>query len=134
MAGTVSYGTTFSFEGNSIGDIKSLAFDGAERSFASRTPLSSQHALKLPGRVDSGTVTLELFYNETAHGAFWDTISAALTGTTPPSASACIVAAPDGTTCTFSGYVKSMAGPKADGEEALMATVVIEITGAITKS
>ncbi len=134
MAGAVSYGTTVTYDGAAIDDVKSVEYDGPERSFAKRTPLTSQHALKLPGRVDSGTFTVELYYNETAHAALWATLSATLTGTTPPTTESFVVVTPDGTTLTADVYVKSLKGPKADGEEALSATVVFEVTGAITKS
>ncbi len=134
MAGAVSYGSTLTYDGNAIDDIKSIEYDGPERSFASRTPLSTQHASKLPGRVDAGRFTVELWYNETAHAALWATLSATLTGTTPPTTDPLVVVTPDGTTLTADVYVKSLKGPKADGEEALTATVVFEVTGPITKS
>lgn len=134
MAGTVSYGTTVTYDSAVIDDIKSVKYEGPERSFAMRTPLSTQHASKLPGRVDAGRFTIELWYNETAHGAFWASVSSTLSGTTPPSAKTLVVVTPDGTTLTASTYVKSVAGPTADGEEALTATVTLEVDGAIAKS
>ncbi len=134
MAGAVSYGTTVTYDSVVIDDIKSVDYEGPERSFATRTPLSSQHALKLPGRVDAGRFSIELWYNETQHAAFWASLSSDLSGTTPPTAKTLVVVTPDGTTLTASTFVKSLAGPKADGEEALTATVVLEVNGAIAKS
>lgn len=134
MAGNVSYGTTFSFGGSAIDDVKTVKFSGPQRNMIRRTPLSATHARKLPGRPDAGKCTVELYYNEGSHDAFWTTLSSAYSSTTAPTSTACIVAFPDGTTLTFNAFVEALNGPEADGEDALVATLVLDIDGAIAKS
>jgi hypothetical protein len=134
MAGNVSYGTTFSFASTLIDDVKSVKFSGVTRQMVKRTPLASTHARKLPGRPDAGKCTVELYYNETAHNTFWSTLSAAYSSTTAPASVACDVVFPDGTTLAFNAFVEALNGPEADGEDALVATLVLDIDGAITKS
>lgn len=133
MAGFVSYGTTVTLAAAAINDIKSIQFSGIERGIIVRTPLDATHARKLAGRPDSGEITLELYWNESSHtSALMATLSATYSSTTAPSTAALVCTFPDGTVATCNVYVKKGLDIKADGEDALIATVVFAVDGAIT--
>jgi hypothetical protein len=133
----VGYGATLSMppRGSATGsltvNIKSIEGPSWSRDFIDATPQDTQHKRKLPGRIDPGQLTLELFCNSEDHRAkIIQRLDNTIQGAVPDPAFNFVVSYPDGTSYTCSGFVAS-ATPKNDGGDAHLLSVTFEITGPV---
>lgn len=132
MAASPSYGTTISIGGGAVAGVKSIDGPQISREIIDITSMSDSHKVKAPARPNSGTVTVELLLED--HSALLATLDATVTDTTVPSPTSVTIAfAGDGGSYAFDAFVTGFT-PKASGDEALTATVTLEITGAVTVS
>lgn len=136
MAGPYpAYGTIFKASSTStlatVGGVKSIDGPQFARDSIDVTSLTDTHKKKIVARPNSGTVTLEVLADDTNLDLFEGQVSGDITTANVPSALYFGIVFPHGDTYTFQGYVTAFS-LKSNGDEALVASITIEITGAVT--
>lgn len=136
MAGPYpAYGTIFKASSSAtlatVGGVKSLDGPQSTRDSIDVTSLTDTHKKKIVSRPNSGTLTLEVLADDTNLDLFEGQVSADITNANVPAALYFGIVFPHGDTYTFQGYVTAFS-LKSAGDEALVASITIEITGAVT--
>lgn len=130
-----AYGTILKASATStlatVGGVKSLDGPQFARDSIDVTSLGDTHKKKIVSRPNSGTLTLEVHADDTNLDLFEGTVSADITTANVPAALYFGIVFPHGDTYTFQGYVTAFS-LKSNGDEALVASITIEITGAVT--
>jgi hypothetical protein len=129
MAASPSYGSTLSI-GGTIAGVRSIDGPQMSREMIDITALADPHKVKIPARPNGGTVTAEILLESAHHGSADDWLGAGITTTDVPSPIACVVTFPSGS-FSFDAFVTGFA-PKASNDEALTATITLEVTGPVT--
>jgi hypothetical protein len=65
MAAISGFGTTISFNSVNIGEVISLSADGMKLSTIDVTNITQRHRVFVPGIIDSGTIGVEVNYDDT---------------------------------------------------------------------
>lgn len=65
MAAISGFGTTISFDSVNIGEVLSLSADGMKLSTIDVTNITQRHRVFVPGIIDSGTIGVEVNYDDT---------------------------------------------------------------------
>jgi hypothetical protein len=65
MAAISGFGTTISFDSVNIGEVISLSADGMKLSTIDVTNITQRHRVFVPGIIDSGTIGVEVNYDDT---------------------------------------------------------------------
>lgn len=130
-----AYGTTFKASATStlanVGGVKSIEGPAFTRDSIDVTSLTDTHKKKIVSRPNSGTVTLEVLADDANLDLFEGTVSADISTANVPAALYFGIVFPHGDTYTFQGHVTAFS-LKSNGDEALVASITIEITGAVT--
>ena len=88
MAAISGFGTTISFDSVNIGEVISLSADGMKLSTIDVTNITQRHRVFVPGIIDSGTIGVEVNYDDTPNSGQVNMIkqmdiTAATAGTAP---------------------------------------------------
>lgn len=126
-----AYGSTISI-GSAVTGVRSIEGPNMSRDPIDVTAMNDTHKTKIVGRPNSGTVTVELLL-ESGNESLASTLSSAVTTTAVPTPLACTITFPGVGGYAFNAYVTGFQ-PKANGDEALTASVTLEITGPVTLS
>lgn len=131
MAVINAQSTTFTFNSQTVGGIKSFSgFDG-EAADIDVSTLASTRKEFLQGLPEEGNLSLSIVYDPDDAGQ-----AEMLTARNAQTAYTCVLTLPDTVTLnvlTFSAYVKSIS-IEGSVDDAVMSTVNLKITGAVTQS
>jgi hypothetical protein len=130
MAGLPSYGTTLDI-GGAVAGVKSIDGPSLSREAIDVTSLTDSHKTKIVSRPNGGTVTAELLFDDT-HYALLASLDATVTTADVPTPTACTITFPSGS-FSFDAYITGFQA-KASGDDALTATITLEITGPVTSA
>jgi len=137
MAAISGFGTTISFDSVNIGEVISLSADGMKLSTIDVTNITQRHRVFVPGIIDSGTIGVEVNYDDTPNTGQVNMIKQmdVTAATTAPSAKAivftCGSATNKGFTLSGSAIVTDFS-TKIGIDAAVTASFNLKWTGAVT--
>ena len=135
MAGVSSFGSTFTWDSVSMGNIISISLDGAKLSAIDTTTIAERHRTFVTGIIDSGSLTVECNYDSSGgQSGFWNQVGVAAATTAPVAKTFLITAGSadnKGYTISGSGILTDFS-TKVGIDSALTVSVSIKVTGALT--
>lgn len=137
MAAISGFGTTISFDSVNIGEVLSLSADGMKLSTIDVTNITQRHRVFVPGIIDSGTIGVEVNYDDTPSSGQVNMIKQmdVTAATTAPSVKAvvftCGSAANKGFTLSGNAIVTDFS-TKIGIDAAVTASFNLKWTGAVT--
>lgn len=139
MAAISGFGTTITVGAVNIGEVISLSADGMKLSTIDVTNITQRHRVFVPGIIDSGTIGVEVNYDDTPNTGQVNMIkqmdATAAAGATPPTAQAivftCGSANNKGFTLSGNAIVTDFS-TKVGIDAAVTASFNLKWTGAVT--